>query len=128
MEHLAAVIEADQELRRRALLKRSFGGEGWRGRRLVQGVRLRVHAWSQAPTASIRCPPSAREDAFLLGRAKVAGFVAERDGDAVADGEGEAGAADQFVGFAVVGQRRARDRTNQHFEERGSTPGSPASV
>jgi uncharacterized protein YjbJ (UPF0337 family) len=63
-------------------------------------------------------PPSAREDAFVLGRAEVAGFVAEHYGDAIADGEGEAGgAADQFVGFAVVGQRRARDRTNQHFEE-----------
>lgn len=54
----------------------------------------------------------------LLRRADVAGFVAEHDGDAVADREGEAGgAADQLVGFAVIGQRCARDRADQHFEE-----------
>ena len=48
--------------------------------------------------------------AWSLGCADVAGFVAQHHGNAVADGEGEAGgAADQLVGLAVIGQRRARD-------------------
>src|SRR6516162_11429781 len=74
----------------------------------------------RAVPPAITRAPSRRRRGFgrHLVVAQLAGLVDQHDRDAVADRIGEPGLlADQLLGFAVVAQRRLRQRTDQDLEQ-----------
>ena len=83
-----------------------------------QAVRRRFHRRTRHAAPGWRGP-----DGFPWGPAlilQLAGFLRQHDGDAVADRIGQAGlAADQFVGGAVVFQRRLGQRADQNLQQAG---------
>ncbi len=102
-----AIVEADGEARILAA-EAKFSGPG----RVFWARRRTGRRAAAANLKTVWCPAAHFADA------KVAGLVGQHHRYAITDWKGEPGAArDQLVGFAIVGERSAADRTDQNFEE-----------